>query len=303
MARQNSKTKQPNLINKCFTFKTRRAMIITDQLDVTRIEPKRKHATIFECFDALEGGEGFVIENDHDPKPLYYQLQGERGNIFTWEYLKQGPDRWHVKIAKLHPAEHGEKSGLQKNKEETEKDPAEGLPPSHEYEKWPLSFLTDYITHTHHRYADENAPTLPELIRVVAERHENQFPDLRKLADTAGRFFTKVREHTKTAESEIFPVIRSLTSGRNREESEPKKINEEELILRQQKELENTEEDLRTIRALTDHYQPPEDACDSWKYMYQRLKDFDADWNHHIHIERRVLFPRTLNQLKRMSSG
>lgn len=50
-------------------------------LDVTVIEPRLKHPTIFEKFDNLGPGEAFVIHNDHDPKPLYYQLLGERGTF------------------------------------------------------------------------------------------------------------------------------------------------------------------------------------------------------------------------------
>lgn len=75
-------------------------MIRAAILDVTRIEPRLKHPTIFKHFDELEAGESFIIDNDHDPKPLYYQLLGERGNIFTWDYVQQGPERWQVKIAK-----------------------------------------------------------------------------------------------------------------------------------------------------------------------------------------------------------
>src|SRR5690606_22997516 len=75
-------------------------METTDILDVTAIEPKFKHPRIFEKFDALDKGESFIIHNDHDPKPLYYQLLGERGNIFNWEYLEQGPEWWKVKISK-----------------------------------------------------------------------------------------------------------------------------------------------------------------------------------------------------------
>jgi regulator of cell morphogenesis and NO signaling len=69
-------------------------------LDVTVIEPRYKHSTIYEHFDALEEGEAFVIHNDHDPKPLYYALINDRGNIFDWEYLQAGPDIWEVKIGK-----------------------------------------------------------------------------------------------------------------------------------------------------------------------------------------------------------
>ena len=69
-------------------------------LNVTLLPPREKHPTIFARFDELAEGESFIIHNDHDPKPLYYQLLGERGNIFTWEYLEQGPEWWKVRIGK-----------------------------------------------------------------------------------------------------------------------------------------------------------------------------------------------------------
>jgi regulator of cell morphogenesis and NO signaling len=70
-------------------------------LDVTQIEPRLKHPTIFKYFDALKPGEAFLISNDHDPKPLYYQLLAERGNIFTWDYREKGPQWWKVQIKKM----------------------------------------------------------------------------------------------------------------------------------------------------------------------------------------------------------
>src|SRR5688572_10530825 len=69
-------------------------------LNVTLLQPREKHPTIFARFDKLAEGQSFTIHNDHDPKPLYYQLLGERGNIFTWEYMEQGPEWWRVRIGK-----------------------------------------------------------------------------------------------------------------------------------------------------------------------------------------------------------
>lgn len=80
-------------------------------LNVTLIEPRLKHPTIFQRFDALKEGEGFVILNDHDPKPVYYQLLGERGDIFIWEYLEQGPEWWKVSIKKRVTGENNETLG------------------------------------------------------------------------------------------------------------------------------------------------------------------------------------------------
>ena len=70
-------------------------------IDVTLLEPRRKHPAIFEKFDSLESGEIFIIHNDHDPKPLYYQMIGERGNTFKWKYLEEGPESWKVEISKI----------------------------------------------------------------------------------------------------------------------------------------------------------------------------------------------------------
>ncbi len=69
-------------------------------LDVTAIEPKYKHSTIFKILGELESEKSLIIENDHDPKPLHYQLTAENGDAFGWEYLENGPVKWVVKITK-----------------------------------------------------------------------------------------------------------------------------------------------------------------------------------------------------------
>lgn len=72
-----------------------------ETIDVTQIEPRFKHATIFQTYEDLAEGESFIIHNDHDPKPLYYQFKAEMGEAFAWEYLLEGPEFWQVKISKL----------------------------------------------------------------------------------------------------------------------------------------------------------------------------------------------------------
>lgn len=73
----------------------------TQTIDVRQIPPPQRHPMIFQTFDALEPGESFILVNDHDPKPLYYQLSFERAGEFTWEYLEEGPTVWRVSIGKL----------------------------------------------------------------------------------------------------------------------------------------------------------------------------------------------------------
>jgi uncharacterized protein (DUF2249 family) len=72
----------------------------TSTLDVRNEPPARRHALIFDTFDRLAAGDGFELVNDHDPKPLYYQLQAEQTGRFSWEYLEQGPEVWRVRIGR-----------------------------------------------------------------------------------------------------------------------------------------------------------------------------------------------------------
>jgi uncharacterized protein (DUF2249 family) len=69
-------------------------------IDVRPLEPRERHPLIFETFASLAAGESFLLVNDHDPKPLYYQFKFELDGQFTWDYLETGPTDWKVRIGK-----------------------------------------------------------------------------------------------------------------------------------------------------------------------------------------------------------
>ena len=70
-------------------------------LDIRPLPPIQRHPLIFEQFEALGAGESFILVNDHDPKPLYYQFAAEFEGQFGWQYLEQGPDVWRVAITRV----------------------------------------------------------------------------------------------------------------------------------------------------------------------------------------------------------
>ncbi|MHB1435895.1 MAG: DUF2249 domain-containing protein [Thermoplasmata archaeon] len=70
-------------------------------LDVRSTPPSQRHPKIFGAYERLAPGGSFVLVNDHDPKPLYYQFQAEHTGQFVWEYLETGPETWRVRIGKL----------------------------------------------------------------------------------------------------------------------------------------------------------------------------------------------------------
>ena len=69
-------------------------------LDVRDEPPARRHALILSTYHALAPGAGFVLVNDHDPKPLYYQFAAEYTDQFTWDPLETGPEVWRIRIGR-----------------------------------------------------------------------------------------------------------------------------------------------------------------------------------------------------------
>ena len=72
-----------------------------DTVDVRTLVPAQRHAKIFELVNQLAPGGSFILVNDHDPKPLYYQLEAEYPHQFSWTYIERGPEVWKVEIGKL----------------------------------------------------------------------------------------------------------------------------------------------------------------------------------------------------------
>lgn len=70
-------------------------------LDVRTIPPVERHPTIFSLIDHLEPGAAFQIINDHDPRPLHYQLETRYPGAFSWTYMEAGPEVWRVEISRL----------------------------------------------------------------------------------------------------------------------------------------------------------------------------------------------------------
>lgn len=309
-------------------------MITLQTLDVTKIEPRLKHPTIFKHFDALEPGEHFVIENDHDPKPLYYELLGERGNIFTWEYLEKGPEWFVVKIAKRASGgqdetvgaiaakdirkaeilkergidfccggnktlkEASEEAGISELELKAALDAADKTPvsPSQDFDKWELDFLTDYIVNTHHRYVKNAVNTLNGMAVKVAQRHGDHHPELKRLAQHLDHFLEDLLTHLEKEEKVLFPAIKEAVA-RNRDASfegtiPPGFIKQPVMLM--QKEHEIAGEDLAFFRKLTGNYSLPEDACNSYAYLFEKIKEFESDLQQHIHLENNILFPKAV---------
>ena len=309
-------------------------------LNVTLLEPKLKHPTIFNRFDQLNEGEILTIHNDHDPKPLYYQLLGQKGNIFTWEYLEEGPEWWRIKIRKRVAGENVEtlgelaakdlrkaavfkkygldfscggkqtvqeacaEKGMDLTKIEQELQQIDKTPTARPmpYDEWDLDFLSDYIVNVHHRYVRKNLPDLTAYAQKVMEVHSPQHPELIKVNNLIKVIGKELLAHMEKEEQRLFPLLKSMIN-KSKETSDPKTLTSLEFqnfITQHEAEHLSVGKEMADIRILTNNYTLPEDACASYILLYRMLDEFEQDLDLHIHLENNILFPKAIELEKKI---
>lgn len=300
-------------------------------IDVTVLEPRMKHPTIFDAFDNVSEGYSVVIHNDHDPKPLYYQLLGERGNCFSWTYLSNGPEIWEVEIKKneknaetigeiaskdMRKAQllkklgidfccGGKRSleeaciekGLDVHRVKQELQNTETIAPAGpnlDFNAWTLSFLADYITNVHHTYVKENTQLLTELSEKVATHHGPANPSLVALRDKTHELLRELITHLKKEEQILFPYIKQLeTPGFKKDQ--PKAFGSvKDPIWMMESDHDLAGDMAREIRAITNDYTRPANSCNSIGLLYHKLEEFESDLFQHIHLENNILFPKAI---------
>ena len=61
-------------------------------LDVRDIPPVNRHERIHKTFEEMAPGETLTIVNDHEPKPLFYEMQAEIPEFDAEGYSVEQPE-------------------------------------------------------------------------------------------------------------------------------------------------------------------------------------------------------------------
>lgn len=71
-------------------------------LDVRDIPPADRHPKIHGAFADLDSGETLTLINDHDPKPLFYEMQAEVEDFDADGYTVEhrGPEEYVATLPK-----------------------------------------------------------------------------------------------------------------------------------------------------------------------------------------------------------
>ena len=154
----------------------------------------------------------------------------------------------------------------------------------------PLAGLVGHIVEQHHAYLREELPPLTALVRTVARAHAEAHPELAAVHETFTLVAGELEEHMLKEEQALFPACVALETGGQR----PAPGSVESPIAAMLHEHDEVAAGLARLRTLTAGYEPPADACNSYRAMLDRLRTLEIDTHRHVHEENNVLFPRAL---------
>ena len=163
-----------------------------------------------------------------------------------------------------------------------------------DYQSWPLDLLADYIEKKHHRYVEQRSfeirPFLDKICKVHGERH----PELLEVNQLFTESVGELAQHMKKEELMLFPHIRKMVesqrNGRAPQAPHFGTVKNPIGMMMQEHEVEG--ERFRKIAELTTDYQPPADACNTYRVSFALLREFEEDLHLHIHLENNILFPK-----------
>jgi regulator of cell morphogenesis and NO signaling len=148
----------------------------------------------------------------------------------------------------------------------------------------PLQDLVTHILVAYHKPLKEELPRLEAMARKVLEVHQDKEPEmLTELLSVYLGLKADLEPHMQKEEQILFPMIRQaqgfLADG-------PISVMREE--------HEQVGSALKRLRELTNDYEVPPRACNTWRALWHGLAALEESLHQHIHLENNVLFPRAL---------
>jgi len=148
------------------------------------------------------------------------------------------------------------------------------------------SELIDHIVHKYHSYLYEELPALGKFVSKIFRVHGKNHPHLKELHRLYNQFKLDMEEHSIKEEEEVFPLIKEYEENPSNELLEQIHTANGGL----ENEHDASGDILKRMWEITNGFQPPSDACNSYRITYARLAELENDTFQHIHLENHVLF-------------
>lgn len=168
--------------------------------------------------------------------------------------------------------------------------------PSPDFDKMNLAELCEFIVQRHHTYIRKELPQILAYLQKVASKHGERHPELYSIFEIFKTVKEEMESHMQKEELILFPRIKELQKLIDLKKGHLQlKINDlQSPITVMEQEHDHAGSLLKKIRVLSNDYNPPIDACTTYRLSYAVLQAFEFDLHQHVHLENNILFPKSI---------
>lgn len=164
-----------------------------------------------------------------------------------------------------------------------------------DYNSVELDQLITHIVGTHHNYVRTKLPIITAFMDKVVNAHGKNHPEVITIAELFSGVRAELESHLLKEERILFPLIVKIVEAKRQNVEFTAPMSVRFPIQAMESEHTSAGDALQKIRELSSNYNPPSDACNTFKALYYELAAFENDLHIHIHLENNILFPKAIS--------
>ena len=156
------------------------------------------------------------------------------------------------------------------------------------------SELIRLILQEHHDYVRRESGLLVSLATKVMESHYQQHPELVEIKSIVDAIVADMDMHQMKEERILFPFIEAMEQSLENGSPVPESCfgDVRNPIRMMESDHDHVHALLERLKELTHDYALPEDACEPYVELYNRLEAFQNNTYRHVHLENDILFKK-----------
>lgn len=171
-------------------------------------------------------------------------------------------------------------------------------------ENYSMTRLIQHIVRTHHQTVRKELPRFAELSQRIATQHGEKASEYKAVAKLIEELRAEMFAHLEREEQVLFPYLVQLEEAAEMQGNAPaacfRSVGQPISMMVQ--EHGAAQAIMSKIRELTHGFQAPEWACSRNGAFHAGLEAFEADLNHHVHLENDLLFPKAIEAENRLNA-
>lgn len=167
-----------------------------------------------------------------------------------------------------------------------------------DYDNLNFEALINHIVTFHHEFIYNESDKTLQLLNKVVKVHYDSHPELLRVQEITTQIIEELLLHQRKEENILFPYIIAMDQAKTNHEQVPDSCfgDIRNPIRAMEADHVATGDILMELKAITNDFTPPADACNSYIAAYSRLNDLFNNLIQHIHLENNILHPKAIER-------